>query len=72
MSRPSEKIYMYERNYHNGDKRIIEMSESQIVKHMKRDLKYPAYKSRQELVVDFMAIYYAVEKNKWHKQRRHK
>ena len=48
------------------------MTESQIVKHMKRDLKYPPYKSKQELVVDFMAIYYAVEKNKWHKQRRNK
>ena len=56
---------MYEKTVPSGEKKIIEMSESQIVKHMKRDLKYPQYKSRQDLITEFIAIYFAVDKNKW-------
>lgn len=67
MNRTSEKIYMYEKTAPSGGKKIIEMSESQIVKHMKRDLKYPKYKSRQDLISEFIAIYFAVDKNKWNR-----
>ena len=70
MTRWNEMVYVYEKILPNGQKRLIEMTESQIVRYMRTALKYPPYKERDDLIADFMAIYYAVEKNRHNRSWR--
>ena len=70
MTRWNEVVYVYEKTLPNGQKRLIEMTETQIVRHMRGSLKYPRYKEQINLISDFMAIYYAVEKKKYNRNWR--
>ncbi len=56
MTRWNEAVYVYEKTLPNGQKRLIEMTETQIVRHMRGRLKYPRYKEQTHLISDFMAI----------------
>jgi hypothetical protein len=70
MTRWNEAVYVYEKTLPNGQKRLIEMTETQIVRHMRGRLKYPRYKEQTHLISDFMAIYYAMEKKKHNRNWR--